>query len=403
MEQTAGGATFRFLDKRPFFLLFLLFIGSLTTSSFVPLTGLFIVEGLGELPWKMSIYACIQVVTTLLVNRFYGQWIDTGKPLKVLPITSCLAFITAMLLISQIHSFLLFATIGAILIGTSGAALSAMYSFGRLFAEQSGRDPVSFNSLLRMQTSLAWMIGPAVSLIIYGKIDFSATFLVIALTGMFWLACCFLIIPNRFASHHPHATGGKRRMTFNPVLLMACIPVLLIGIGNVVYLSAAPLYFTTELKLPSATSGLGLTVKCFIEVPTIYFSGHLIRLIGERRAFCLAAAIAAIFFILIHSASSMPEVLALSVLDGAYYGIFAGVSMTYVQNAAPDRPGMATAYYVSTLFTGGLIGNFLTGMIASWQSFQATTLASLSFAILALIGLFLTRRRNRVSMAEETT
>lgn len=400
MTGTGGNSTIRLLDRYPLLLLSLLFVGSFATSSVVPLTGLFIVEGLGEVPWKMGIYACIHATITLLVNRFYGRWIDRGRRLKILPIVSSLALISAMILVSQIQNYLVFASLGAVLLGISSAALSSMYSFGRLFAEQTGREPARFNSLLRMQTSLAWMIGPALSLIVYGRVDFTLTFLGIAVLGVVWLVACLAVIPSGFASHHPVNMGGKTAVSYNKQLLVACLPVLLIGIGNAMFLSTAPLFFTRELSLPAETAGLALTVKCFIEVPAIYFCVNLARRMGERPALMLAAVCAVLFYALIHGATSMPEILTLAVLDGIYYGIFAGVSMTFVQNAAPRQPGMATAYYVSTMFTGGLIGHLLTGMIASWYSFQTTTLVSCSAAGLALGALLLTHRRPRTVTEE---
>ena len=86
-----------------------------------------------------------------------------------------------------------------------------------------------------------------------------------------------------------------------------------------------------------------------------------------------------------YQATTLVDVLVLAALDGIYYGIFAGISMTFVQNFATDQPGVATSYYVSTLFVGGLIGNLLTGVVASAFDFQTTVLMACAFAFVGAL------------------
>ncbi len=347
--------------------------------------GLFIVEGLGEPPWKMGIYAAIHVVFTLLANRYYGRRIDGGIRLKGLLILSILAFTVSMIVISQQPPYLFLTTVIAFLMGISAASLSGMYAFGRLFAEQTGRDPVKFNSWLRMQTSLGWMIGPALTLSVYGWVGFSATYKLSALFGVIWLCLCFLTVPTAFRSHRKQMEKTGEDSRYSLQLMIACVPVLAISICNSAFLSAMPLFFTSELGLPPSTAGLALSVKCLVEVPVIYACAHLALRWGDKKVFLAAALLAVIFFSLIFHVSSVSQVLILGVLDGTYYGLFAGISISFVQKYAVERPGMATAYYVNALFVGGLVGNLMTGAIASVYSFQASTVLSLLFAALALI------------------
>jgi SET family sugar efflux transporter-like MFS transporter len=123
----------------------------------------------------------------------------------------------------------------------------------------------------------------------------------------------------------------------------------------------------------------------------IYYCASIIRRVGERKGMVIAAILAIIFFGAIHSADSLTDVLVLSVLDGLYYGIFAGISMTFVQNFAPEQPGVATSYYMSSLFVGGLVGNLLTGLVASAYDFRTTTLFACGLAVIGCVVLMLMR------------
>lgn len=385
LSQAGGEPAASGLSRRPYLLLFLLFFGALTVSGVVPLMGLFIVEGMGEPPWKMGIYAAIHVTFTLLANRFYGRRIDDGMRLKGLLIASILAFTTSMIVLSQQPPYLLMITVIALLMGISAASLSGMYTFGRLFAEQTGRDPVKFNSWLRMQNSMGWMFGPALTLSVYGWIGFSNTYKLSAIMGLLWLTLCLAIVPRSFRTHRLSPGDTESDTSYSVRLLIACIPVLAIATCNSAFLSAMALFFTSELGLPPSTAGLALSVKCLVEVPVIYACGYLVLRWGDKKVFMAAALIGVVFFNLIYHVSSVPQVLTLAVLDGIYYGLFAGVSISFVQKYAIERPGIATSYYVSTLFVGGLLGNLTTGAVASIYSFQTTTFISMIFAAMALI------------------
>ncbi|NIY76288.1 MFS transporter [Thalassospira sp. HF15] len=383
------------LDRYPLLVLGLLLMGAFTSSSAAPLAGLYVVEGLGQAPWKLSLVAIVQVCVTLLVNRSFGRAIDRAVPVKFLLITSILCFAAGMTLLGLFQIYWVYLGIVSILLGVGSGALSVMYSFGRLFAEQTGRDVVKFNGFLRMQTSLGWMVGPAASLSFYGVYGFAPTYYAIAGLAAIWFAACLLIVPAAFKTHHPNSLKSGEKVPFNFGLLSACVPVFFIGAANVVFVSAMPLYFSTELGLVASSAGFALTVKCFVEVVVIYFCASLIKRVGERKGMLIAALLGAIFFGLIYQATTLVDVLVLATLDGIYYGIFAGISMTFVQNFAPDQPGVATSYYVSTLFVGGLIGNLLTGVVASVFDFQTTVLMACAFAFVGAAVLAFMRDANR--------
>jgi len=379
------------LDRYPFLVLGLLLVGAFASSSAAPLAGLYVVEGLGQAPWKLSLVAIVQVCVTLIVNRTFGRAIDRAVPIKFLLVTSILCFGIGMTLLGLFQIYWVYLGIASILLGIGSGALSVMYSFGRLFAEQTGRDVVKFNGFLRIQTSLGWMVGPAASLSFYGVYGFAPTYYAIAGLAAIWCVTCLAIVPAAFKTHHPNSLKIGQKVPFNFGLLSACVPVFFIGAANVVFVSAMPLYFSTELGLVASSAGFALTVKCFVEVVVIYFCASLIKRVGERKGMLIAALLGAVFFGLIYQATTLVDVLALAAIDGLYYGIFAGISMTFVQNFAPDQPGVATSYYVSTLFVGGLIGNLLTGVVASAFDFQTTVLMACSFAFVGAVVLAVMR------------
>ncbi|MCP4318212.1 MAG: hypothetical protein GY789_19910 [Hyphomicrobiales bacterium] len=180
------------LNSQSVLILVLVFVGSLSASSLVPMMGLFIVEGLEQQPWKISIYSAVVTVLTLAVNRIFGEWLDRGTNVSRLLLISILCFLTGTFSLSLFPSYMLLVTCGALFLGLSNTALSTTFTFGRLHSERTGLDVVVYNSWLRIHSSLGWMVGPALSFTVIGIWGFSTTLLMSAGIGCIWLLIWYL-------------------------------------------------------------------------------------------------------------------------------------------------------------------------------------------------------------------
>jgi len=151
-------------------------------------------------------------------------------------------------------------------------------------------------------------------------------------------------------------------------------------------------FFVQETGLPGSTPGLSLSVKCLVEVFVIFGSVRLAERIGIRQVLVLASVLAATSMLLFTQVTELWHVIAVSVMEGVYYGLFAGVSISFVQSFAPDRPGRATAIYMNSLFLGGMIGSVSMGIIASATDFKTVLYVAACSSVVALIVLMATLR-----------
>nr|WP_162617556.1 MFS transporter [Yoonia maritima] len=161
----------------------------------------------------ISLYAMLTLSLTVVVNRIYGEWIDNGRRIAPLILTSILAFGFALcaMLVFKTYAVLIF--ICAPCFALSNAAVSTMYSFGHLSAEQNGWDIARYNSYLRATTSLGWMIAPAVTFLIAGA--FGASYVMISalvLTAV-WATLWWMVMPRDFVKQSrikdPSTDGGN--------------------------------------------------------------------------------------------------------------------------------------------------------------------------------------------------
>ncbi|KZL14648.1 MFS transporter [Pseudovibrio sp. Ad37] len=389
------------LDKFPILFFAVMFFGAFSIAFVIPLLSTYIIEELQEPAFNLALVIGGFSVVSLATNRIFGGLIDGGNRVKPLLLINICAFTVHALIQLTAPSYLSLVILGIPLIGISAGALSTMYSTGRLIAEQTGRDPGTFNLHMRICLSLGWVFGPPAAFLLYGTYGFQEIHLAAAISAFIWLTLCLLFIPATLKTHiKKHAQESSTANTVPMMLLIACVPVFALSAANSVFFSAGPVYFIKEMGLSVSVPGWAFATKSLFEVIIIYFAIKPTQRIGERNMMLLSGLGAMLFFATITSATSVGQVLMLCIIEGMYYGICASVGITFIQNYARHKPGIATSYFVNAIFVGGLAGNVLTGLIASYTTFQNTILSSVVLAALATLILLVIKPPQHQQLAQ---
>lgn len=372
------------LTTKAILILILLLSGVMCTASIVPFMGYFIVEGLGEPPWKISLYAVATLVVTMLTNRALGERIDAGQRIAPMVLVALVGFIAACSIVLLFKNFWALLGIASLCFGLSFTAGSTMYSFGRLYAEREGLNTSVYNSYLRAITSLGWMIAPALSFLIANQFGSMAVFKTALGLACLWGVLWWAVMPRDFAAPVKTCKETTSKEPVNTALWLAAAVCLFFAIAHVLCASALPLFYVTEAGLPTYAPGLSLSIKTGVEIVAILGTPWIIRRFGARRALLGAGAIALTAFAVLSRVASLPHLVIGAALEGLYYGIFAGVGITYMQDLSAGRIARATSLYMNSLFLGALLASSSMGLIA--QAFDFRTAIQLS-AIWALIAL----------------
>ncbi len=389
------------LDKFPILFFAVMFFGAFSIAFVIPLLSTYIIEELQEPAFNLALVIGGFSVVSLATNRIFGGLIDGGNRVKPLLLINICAFTVHALIQLTAPSYLSLIIFGIPLIGISAGALSTMYSTGRLIAEQTGRDPGTFNLHMRICLSLGWVFGPPAAFLLYGTYGFQEIHLAAAISAFIWLTLCLLFIPATLKTHiKKHAQESSTADTVPVMLLIACVPVFALSAANSVFFSAGPVYFIKEMGLSVSVPGWAFATKSLFEVIIIYFAIKPTQRIGERNMMLLSGLGAMLFFATITSANSVEQVLMLCIIEGMYYGICASVGITFIQNYARHKPGIATSYFVNAIFVGGLAGNVLTGLVASYTTFQNTILSSVVLAALATLILLVIKPPQHQQLAQ---
>ncbi|MCV0425658.1 MAG: MFS transporter [Roseibium sp.] len=387
------------LPRQVVLILVLQFTNSLGASALVPMMSFFIVEGLNSEPWQVGLYTGLLMPLTLAANRWAGERLDHGFLVKRLLLISIFAFITATALLTQISNLMMLILLIAPLMSLSNMGTGTIFTFCRVYSEKNELDVTKINSWLRMTVSLAWMIGPAASFTLVAQFGFSIAFATAFGVGLVYLLLGSVVIPRDFRSIRKPKSNDEDS-PINWGLMIAGLICLGFVITNTLFVSAMPLFFVQETGLPGSTPGLSLSVKCLVEIFVIFGSVYLAERIGIRQVLLIASCLAAISMYLFAQVTEVWHVIAISVLEGTYYGLFAGVSISFVQSFAPDRPGRATAVYVNSLFLGGMIGSVSMGFIASATDFKTVLYVAACSSIAALVVVLATLRVQPAAVEE---
>lgn len=369
-------------------ILLLLLVGVMSTATIVPFMGVYIVEGLGKDPWLISVYTAITISLTLLVNRQFGRWIDNGVKVSQLILCSIIAFTVANVAIIAVQEYWILVTIGSLCFSISNAATASMYSYGRLHAEQNGLDLARYNSYLRSMTSIGWMLAPALAFYVASQGRPIAVFYAALCLTFLWILIWYFTMSKEFSQ--PKIAVTKRNAecddtSFNKQLWLAAFICLFFSLAHTLCMSALPLFYIQEAGLPTYAIGLSFSVKTFIEVGAILGSPYLIVRFGARQSLCFSALIAIAAFFTLSQVTSIGQMVFGAALEGLYYGVFAGVGITYIQSFAEGKIASATSLYMNSLFLGGLVSGSSMGLIAQYYDFKTAIQFSSVWIVAAFV------------------
>ncbi|MGD1888895.1 MAG: MFS transporter [Cohaesibacteraceae bacterium] len=365
----------------------LIFSSALASAMIVPFMGYYIVEGLGQQPWMITVYTGFAALLTVSMNRWIAKRLDTGsrfKPLLLVASISFLAATVAMVVDGQLASLL---SVGLVGFGLSNTAMVIMFTYGRSFADGRGIEPNRFNAWLRATTSLAWMVGPALSFGLVYQLGVSFVFQACMTLGIVWLVLVLRIVPAQEArdlASNSEGSGGADS-GLDRQLWLASMACFFFAVAHLLCSAALPLFYVQEAGLPSYAAGLSFSVKTAVEIVVILNVPRLMVLASARHLLMANSLLAIVAFGVLSMVDSMPVMVIGASLEGLYYGLFAGVSGSFVQSFAGDRMGRATSFYVNALFFGGLVAGPAVGLIAQFWDFRTSILLASVAALAALL------------------
>jgi SET family sugar efflux transporter-like MFS transporter len=379
-------------DRQAYLIALLVFLAGSTNAAVVPFIGFYIIQVLGHAPATLGLYSVTAMVASIVASRIYGERVDAGVRVRPLLLLSVLgAFVAAAA--ATFGNLALLVAITATGMGLSNAASTLVFSYGRYHGRVKSLDTASYNAFLRMMVSLAWMLLPAAAYLIVDLAGAKAVFINAMLMATIWGGLALAIVPRGQTCPMERREEGQTDTGRNLPLLLAATASFCMSFAHSLCASALPVFLVREVGLPDYAPGLSLSVKCAMEVLLILLAPRIMRRVSARILLCIAAVMAIIAFNIIASVETLPAMIVGAAMEGAYYGLFAGTSLTFIQGFARGRTARATALYMNSIFLAALFAVPLMGFVAQYASFGLSIRLASVGAGAGLLLLFLTRRQ----------
>ena len=381
------------------FLLLSMFTGLI--GSFVnPLMNLFIVEGLNSPPAFIGLYTVAVTLAGLVFSQWLGSLADKGISARKMFMVAVSGMAMALLIFANATSFWVVLVAGVILFSMGNAAIPQVLTLGRQWAvQQPGINLAQFNARLRAAISFAWVGGPPLGYALAAGVDFDRSFYMAAFFALVALCFAALFIPEMSANseHNSHLPTQKTPSYFWLMVLAITFG----SVGNIMYSSALPLYAINELGFAAHTPGIFMGLVACLEIPVMLYAGKLAQHGNKLKMFGVAFVCAMVFYSGVFFATEVWHLVVLQFINALFYGVFAGIGLTILQDELPTKIGFTAAVYSNAIKVGMMLGTTATGIIAQVFSFRFATIGAFCAAGAALSFLLLFNYRKKLAINKQ--
>ncbi|MBD1391319.1 sugar efflux transporter [Neiella sp. HB171785] len=361
-------------------------VNSLTAMSYsliMPIMSYFLIKHLQAPPSYIGIYTIATALSGILLSQFLGGLLDRGKSGLPLFTISMTAALLAGIAFANVTNFWQALVVGVVLMGCASASFPLMLAMIRSYADSSGKNSVALNSQMRSGVSLVWIIGPTIAFTAVDWFGFSANFYLSAMLCLLVIVMAWTCLPKATTVQKSASTEQPKVPLSLELWLLGAV--MLVGnLANTLYLTALPLYLTEELALPVSLPGMLMGLTAGLEIPIMLLVPRWAGRFGHYRMFTLGFGFALLFYIGMQFAESPLQLFALQALNAIYFGIFAGLGISLIQDAATARLGFASAFYTNAMRSGMMAGTALAGLLAQYWGFKHAMLGSIAAALVAL-------------------
>lgn len=355
-------------------------------SAFInPVMIYFLIDELKTEPMYIGIYTVSLTLSGLVISQWLGALADKGLSSRKMYLLATTGMVLALLVYCNTHSFYLVVFAGVTLMAFGNAAMPQMLTISRQWAGNNNVNVETFNARIRACISLAWMMGPPLGYMLVGAYGFSSSFIIAIFFGLVSIAFVFFLVPEQKTNN---SQNQQEEPTKAPLSFWFLALAITVGsTGNIMYASSLPLYTINELKLPSYAPGLLMGIVACIEIPVMLLSSKLSKKIAKKNLMIVGFAFGFSFYLGIFHATELWHFIALQLINAVFYGLYAGIGLTLLQEQLPKRIGFTSAIYSNGIKIGVMFGSTATGIIAQYHSFQTANLGAAIAAFSAIISM----------------
>ncbi|OTQ35569.1 sugar efflux transporter [Gilliamella apis] len=334
-----------------------------------PTLSRFLSFEVGADPRLVGLFFSINALASIIGSYLLAKYSDNKGDRRKIVIFCCLMGLANSLIFAYSRNYYVLITLGVFFAALASAAMPQVFAMAREYAEKSGRNAVAFNSLIRAQLSLAWVIGPPLSFglaIHYGFTSMYLCAMSMFIISMFVVAVFLPPVEKKsISSLSPSQLATANQSIFtNRNVMCLLLSTIFMWTANMMYIIDMPIYVEKVLHLSDSLPGALMGLAAGIEIPVMIIAGYMVPALGKRNLFFIAIICGILFYIGMILFTDPTMLYVLQLFNALFIGIVANIGIIYFQDLLPTRMGVA-----STLFNNGIICSIiLAGIIQGFAS-----------------------------------
>lgn len=375
-------------------------IGALVLPSF----SLFLASELKVRPLLVGIPFAGIAIASIVYNHALGGWSDRLQDRRKLIALLCLLSCLACTIFALVRNYWFIALTATFIFSLSMVSFSQVLAYSLDYAEKNvslERIPL-FNSIVRAQIALAWVIGPPLGFILVDTFGFSSSYFAAAGLALVLALAVLGCLPklNKPASplaqkkpsnslpdyldHHAESRFWPLIKIDKSIIFCVIGFSLFWGVNNT-YLIGLPIHLTENLGFAASWMGWVMGATAAIEVPFMIIAGLYAARVSLIKLIYVAGAAAFLLYTGVFFATELWHLFALQLFNAAFIGILAGLGVSVVQILLPGESGRASALYTNTTHIGNLLSSLMVSVIADIAGYREMFLVNVVLVIFAIV------------------
>ncbi|WP_157683412.1 MFS transporter [Microlunatus soli] len=295
--------------------------------------------------------------------------------------------------------------IGAVALSLGGGAMGQLFAATR---DELSRHPTAINnrviSAIRMAFSAGWIVGPVLGSWFGSAFGLRPLLVATAVCAIGQIVPLGTRRVQRYVrpsppmaveQHDPTSTAAEQRPdSRTPLLIFLGCCVLMMN-GDTMKFAYLPLYMENDLRLSDELRGAVIAIQPFLELLLMPFAARLADRFTPIRVLA-GASLLGIGAHLCYATSTQVGGLFLGqILMSGVWAASAGLGITVAQQLYPQRVGLASSMYGSTLPLAGALGGALGAFGVGSLGIPHVFFIPAALTVCGFIGMVLTARRYR--------
>lgn len=340
--------------------------------------ALLAVAKIGMSPLELSAFLTLSAVSGIAVTTVFGQRHDRNPvmwPLLVALVAKAVGYGLCAVLTETwmllLNAFFLF--------GLSSASFALLFAIAKGYLDRVGGAAVQRGmAALRLTSSLAWAIGPALGAGLVAVWSFEGVFAGAAVLAVLALG---LVIFGRIEAV-PADLGERAKITLDVVLAAAPAVIAMTAFHLVMFMGSNAMSIVVIEELGTATD-VGLLFSLCAALEVLVMAVFVVRPVeGDTRWLLLVGfALFALYFVMPIIWPTLASLYWGQIPRAIAIGIISVLGMAYIQGLLPGRAGIASALFGNTMSAGFLLSGLGTGLWAEgfgyWSLFIVCAVVSL--------------------------